>query len=57
MIEIRRKIARKSKFWGKLGVKLKIFTTKDQSVKGAELSKKLIEIGGDIEKIESLMVN
>jgi hypothetical protein len=37
MIEIRGKIARKSKFWDQLGVKLKKFTVNDQSAKCTEL--------------------
>jgi hypothetical protein len=31
------KIPRKLKFWSQLGVKLKTFAAKDQSLKGAEL--------------------
>jgi len=34
LIEIRGQIARKLKFWGQLGVKLKKLTAKDVSVKG-----------------------
>jgi len=37
LIKIKDKIARKSKFWSQLGVKLKKFAAKDQSAKGAEL--------------------
>jgi len=37
LIEIRGKIARKSNFWGPLGVKLKKFTTKDESAKNTQL--------------------
>ena len=37
LIEIKGKITRKSKFWGKLGVKLKKFAAKNQYAKGAEL--------------------
>jgi len=37
MVQIRRKIARKSKFSGQLSVKLKKFIAKDYFEKGAEL--------------------
>jgi hypothetical protein len=36
-IEIKGKIARKSKFWSQLGVKLNNFTTKDPFAKDTEL--------------------
>jgi hypothetical protein len=37
LIEIRGQIARKLKFWGQLGVKLKKLTAKDVSVKDAKI--------------------
>jgi hypothetical protein len=37
LIEIRGKIARKSKFWGKLRAKIKKFTAKDHFRKDVEL--------------------
>jgi hypothetical protein len=37
LIEIRRQIARKLKFWGQLGVKLKKLIAMDQSAKGVRL--------------------
>jgi len=37
LIEIRGQIARKLKFWGQLGAKLKKFAAKDQYAKGAKI--------------------
>jgi hypothetical protein len=37
LIKIRGKTAKKSKFWGPLGVKLNKFTTKDESAKNTQL--------------------
>jgi hypothetical protein len=37
LVEIKGKIARKSKFWGQLRAKLKKFTAKDHFAKGVEL--------------------
>jgi hypothetical protein len=37
LIEIKGQIARKLKFWGQLGAKLKKFTDKDQSAKGTKI--------------------
>jgi len=37
LIEIRGKIARKSKFWGQLRVKLKKFAGNNQFIKGSKL--------------------
>jgi hypothetical protein len=37
LIEIRSQIARKLKFWGQLGAKLKKSEAKDQSAKGGKL--------------------
>jgi len=37
LIEIRGQTARKLKFWGQLGVKLKKLIAKDISVKGAKI--------------------
>jgi hypothetical protein len=58
LIEIRGQIARKLKFWGQLEAKLKKFAAKDQSAKAPKL-RGLIDKknGGEIEEIESLMVN
>jgi hypothetical protein len=37
LIKIRGKTAKKSKFWGPLGVKLNKFTTNDESAKNTQL--------------------
>jgi hypothetical protein len=37
LVEIKGKIARKSKFWGQLRAKLKKFTVKNHFAKGAKL--------------------
>jgi hypothetical protein len=54
LVQIRGKIARKSKFWGQLRVKLKKFTVKDHFEKKYRTLKtqwsQLIEIMGKIEK-------
>jgi hypothetical protein len=58
LIEIRGQIARKLKFWGQLGAKLKKIRgqgpiCKRRKTMGIQLTK----TGGEIEEIESLMVN
>ena len=51
-------IARKLKFWGQLEVKLTKSKAKDQTARGAKLQgPNWQNPGGQIEEIESLMVN
>jgi hypothetical protein len=58
LIEIRGQIARKLKFWGQLGVKLTKSKAKDQTAEAPNWRGLIDKIrGGQIEEIESLMVN
>jgi hypothetical protein len=58
LIEIKGKIARKSKFWGSLRAKLKKFTTNDHFVNDIELwQPNWLKSGMKLKRTESLMLN
>jgi hypothetical protein len=58
LVQIRGKIARKSKFLGQLGVKLKKFKVNDHFAKGIKLcGPNWLKLGVKLKRFKKLMVN